>query len=154
VPASRADRQLLVFTTVLVLVAGLLVAAALFFATGGGDSTPKTKPLFVGLEKQLRKNLREEGPQYIPSPFGGNGFWLDLEGGKLVAYSVVLPGTRDCNVKWKESRKSYVDCDDRLVQPGELDRFLVSYGKGPGNDRRVQVDQRIVEQATGADSGG
>jgi len=155
VPASAADRRLLVFTSVIVLFAGLAVAAVLFFATGGGKDTPKAKPLFVGLETQLRRNIRDQGPQYIANPFAGNGFWLDVEGNRIVAYSLVLPGTDHCIVKWKAQRGSYVDCNGDAVDRADLDRFKVAYrSHEEGRDRDVLVDLRVLEPAPGSNSGG
>jgi hypothetical protein len=150
VPPAPDDRRVLVFAGVIVLLAGLAVAALLFLATGGTKDTPSgEKPLFLGLEPELVAKMQEGGPLYFASPFGENGFWLDLEDGQIVALNLVKPGTRDCQVKWKDPRKAYVDCNDRDLQAADLDRFKVTIGKldqdAPGD--AVYVNLNIDEPA-------
>jgi hypothetical protein len=154
VPASAEDRRILAFTTIVVVAAGLMVAALLFFATGGGKATPTSRPLYIGLEKQLRRNIVDQGPQYIANPFGGHGFWLDVEDGQIVAYSLVLPGSDDCRVKWKAQRDSYVDCEGRNVDQHDLDRYKVIETARRGSDRDVRIDLRELEPGPGSDGGG
>jgi hypothetical protein len=130
VPAAPDDRRVLLFAGTIVLVAGLAVAALLFLATGGTQDTPSaSKPLFLGLRPELTAKIIEGGPLYFASPFGENGFWLDVEDGDLVALDLVRPGTRDCQVKWRDPRKAYVDCDDQDLQAADLDRYQVTVGK-------------------------
>lgn len=155
VPASRADRQLLIFTTTIVVIAGVLLAVVLFFATGGGGGTPKARPLFIGLERQLLENIKEMGPQYIANPFGEHGFWLDAEGNRIVAYALALPDTNDCTIKWKAQQDSYVDCNGDEVDTNALDRYKVDpRDRKRSDDRDVYVDLRVVEPAPGTDGGG
>lgn len=153
VPASTADRRLLLFTTVFVAAAGLVVAVLLFLATGGGGADPEVKPLFVGLDRQLRRNIGEDGPQYIANPFGGNGFWLDVEGDHVVAYNIILPTTTDCHVKWKAQRDSYVDCNGDDVDRATLDQFKVSFRNPGARNPQVLVDLRVDVPAPGSDGG-
>jgi hypothetical protein len=136
------------FTTVLVVLAALLVAAALFFATGGGGETPsQRKPLFLGLEPQLRAEINEGGPLYFASPFGDNGFWLDIEDHRIVAYVLVLPDAPSCTVKWKAQRDSYIDCNGDKVAPANLDQYTVTLRDKPNGERHVLVDLRKVKPA-------
>jgi hypothetical protein len=150
VPASPADRRVLVFAGVLVALAGIAVGLLIFFATGGTQDTPSSKePLFLGIERELLSKIDEGGPLYFASPFGENGFWLDVEDGELVALSLVKPGTTDCIVKWRDTRKAYVDCDDNDLQAVDLDRFEVTIGslqKGAPKDA-VYVNLRVSEPA-------
>jgi hypothetical protein len=157
VPASPADRRVLVFAGVLVALAGIAVGLLIFFATGGTQDTPSSKePLFLGIERELLSKIDEGGPLYFASPFGENGFWLDVEDGKLVALSLVKPGTTDCIVKWRDPRKAYVDCDDNDLQAADLDRFDVTVGnlqKGAPKDA-VYVNLRVSEPAPVQSGGG
>jgi len=157
VPASPADRRVLVFAGVLVALAGIAVGLLIFFATGGTEDTPSSKePLFLGIQRELEKKIDEGGPLYFASPFGENGFWLDIEDGELVALSLVKPGTTDCIVKWRDPRKAYVDCDDNDLQAVDLDRFEVTIGslqKGAPKDA-VYVSLRVSERAPAQSGGG
>jgi hypothetical protein len=150
VPASPDDRRVLVFAGVLVAFAGIAVALLIFFATGGTQDTPSSKdPLFLGIHRELVKSIEEASPLYFASPFGENGFWLDVEDGQLVALDIVKPGTRDCIVKWRDPRKAYVDCDDNDLQSEDLDRFELTTGslqKGAPKDA-VYVNLRVREPA-------
>jgi hypothetical protein len=150
VPASSADRRVLVFAGVLVTLAGLAVAGLLFLATGGTQDTPSSKkPLFLGIQRELAKTIEEGGPLYFASPFGENGFWLTLEDDQIVALDIVKPGTKDCVAKWRDPRKAYVDCDDNDLQSVDLDRFEVTVGslqKGAPKDA-VYVNLRVRDAA-------
>jgi len=160
VATAHDDRRILVFAVGIVAIAGLAVMGLLFFATGGTQDTPsQEKPLFLGLAPELRDRIRgEEGsPLYFASPFGDNGFWLDLEDGKFVALSLVRPGSTSCTVKWRETRGAYVDCDDNNLTSRDLDRYRVTVGKQAADspDNGVYVDLRVTEPApVQADGGG
>lgn len=147
-PAAPDDRRVLVLAGGIVVLAGLVVAALLFFATGGAqDNPPANKALFLGLGRELESKIKEGGPLYFASPFGDNGFWLDIEDDRIVALDIVAPGTRDCKVKWRDPRDAYVDCQDRDLQVADLDRFEVTIGKlqkGAPEDA-VYVDLRVSE---------
>jgi len=150
VPPARSDRSLLIVTGLLVVAAGLVFTAVLFFATGGDTSTGKPAPVFIGLRKGLVDNINEDGPRYQANPFGGDGFWLDVEDGELVAFVLDSPGPGRCTVKWRESRGAYIDCHDQPVDPGDLDRYPVIIGSRAGSpDDSVYVDIRTVEPAPG-----
>jgi hypothetical protein len=141
-----------VFAALLVVIAGVLVAALLFFATGGTQDAPaQQEPLFLGVARDKVSNIREEGPQYIANPFGDAGLWLDLEDGELVVLSAIKPGTKSCIMKWREPRKAYVDsnCTDSNYTSRNLDRFKVTIGpleEGAPKDA-VYVDLRVKEPA-------
>ncbi len=144
-PPSRSDRQVLIFATIIVIVAGLVAAGLIFLATGGTNDTPKTAPLFLGLEPELSSTIGTGGPLYFANPFGGRGFWLDQENGKIVALAIDLPKNSDCLVKWRDSRKAYVDCNGNKFQVDDLDRYLVSVGSvGRGSPKdSLYVDLRV-----------
>ncbi len=155
-PAAPDDRRVLVFAGVIVLVAGLAVAGLLFLATGGTRDTPSgKKPLFLGLRPELVAKIKEGGPLYFASPFGENGFWLDLERGEIVALNLVRPGTKDCQVKWRDPRKAYVDCNDEDLQAADLDRYKITIGKVQRDSPAdaVYVNLKVHEPAPVATSG-
>jgi hypothetical protein len=149
VPPAPDDRRVLLFAGAIVLLAGLAVAALIFFATGTEQNPSDKKPLFLGLQRELVATIKEGGPLYFASPFGENGFWLDLEDGRLVALDIVRPGTKGCKVKWRDPRGAYVDCEDRDLQVGDLDRFEVTVGKlqQDAPPDAVYVNLRVSEPA-------
>jgi hypothetical protein len=143
VPPSPADRRLLILTGSFVALAGVLVAGILFLATQQGTSTGPRKPLFLGLERPLTKSIRDASPLYFANPFGRDGFWLDVEDGKLVALVLQPPGVAHCPVKWKAQQNAYVDCDGRRYQSRDLDHYLVTVGSRFGSPKdAVFVDLR------------
>jgi hypothetical protein len=156
VPPNTDDRRVLIFAGVIVLLAGLAVMGLLFLATGGTKDTPSAdKPLFLGLRHELSKEIKDASPLYFASPFGDNGFWLDVENGKIVALNIVRPGTSNCQVKWKESHDAYVDCNGADLQAADLDRYQVTVGplqKDAPADA-VYVNLKIKEPAPVADTG-
>ncbi|MEX2256029.1 MAG: hypothetical protein WEC34_11380 [Acidimicrobiia bacterium] len=163
-PATADDRRTLVFAVGIIIFACLAVAGLLFFATGGAQDTPtQTKPLFLGLEPELRDKIlgtsEDEGsPLYFANPFGDNGFWLDVENDDIVALNLIRPGSNDCQVKWRETMGSYIaECDGERLTSRDLDRFEVTVGKQAADSPEdgVYVDLRVVEPAPGsADSTG
>jgi hypothetical protein len=159
VPAAPDDRRILVFAGALVLGAGIAVAALLFLATGGTQDTPTVKrPVFLGLARELRSKIKEGGPLYFASPFGDNGFWLDLENGSLVALDIVRPGSKECIVKWRDPRGAYVDCEDHDLTSTALDRFQLVIGRPSASKSAprdaVYVDLRHREPAPLVETGG
>jgi len=112
-----------VFSAVLVVVAGLFFAAVLFFSTGGVSPAPKPGPIYIGLESDLRNLVTSGGPIYFAHPFGGTGFWLDLEHGQLVTLVARRPGSGSCTAKWESHRDAYVDCHGTALSGEQLDRY-------------------------------
>jgi hypothetical protein len=151
VPPARSDRSLIIVTGIFVVVAGLLFTAVLFLATGGDTATGKPAPIFIGAEQGLIDNINEDGPRYFAHPFGGDGFWLDVEDGGLVALVLDAPGSQRCTVKWRDPRNAYIDCRGNPIDPGNLDRYPVIVGARAGSpDDSVYVDIRTVDPAPGA----
>jgi hypothetical protein len=124
VPASKSDTRLLLTAALSVLVAGVLVAVVLLFATGQGGSPSKVRPFAAGLASAIRNDLRDGGPYYFPDPFGKNkSILFALENGQIVALATQVPGTTDCLVKWKASVERFVDCHGTRHTSEELDRY-------------------------------
>ena len=125
-----------------VIVAGLMVAAVLLFATSGGGPT-KNRPFSAGLASALRSNIRDQGPQLIADPFGGNrSFYLALEDHKIVALWDIVPGTKDCVVKLKQESTRYVDCHGTRVMTTDLDRYEVDIPVAGSSKGLLLVDLR------------
>jgi hypothetical protein len=147
VPPATSDRRLLVVTGSFVVVAALLVGTLLYLVTGGAAGTPTPKPVYIGLESDLRATL-DQGPRlYFAHPFGGTGFWLDTEGGHLVALVARVPGTPSCTVAWKNLSRGYYDCHDRLLSARQLDRYALQFPKSGAEQGGVVVDFRHVDPA-------
>ena len=133
------------------LVAGLLFAGVLFLATADDTATGTPAPIFIGAEQGLIDNINEDGPRYFAHPFGGDGIWLDVEDGELVAFVLDAPGPDRCTVKWKDPRDAYIDCNDNPIDPGNLNRYRVIVGsRADSPDDSVYVDIRSIEPAPGA----
>ena len=121
-PASRSDAKLLLVATGAVVLAGLLVAAVLLLATGRASSPTKYQPFDAGVASSIKQQLKDGGPYFVPDPFGGNrNILLALEGGQVVALSDIVPGTKDCRVRWRGSINSFVDCHDDKLKSTDLD---------------------------------
>jgi len=132
-PATSSDRRLLVVTGGAVVIAAVLFAGVLLLATRHNAGTPSNQPLFLGIERPKIREIRNASPQYIANPFGGDGFWLDVDKGKLVALVLNRPGKKSCQVKWKAQLNHYLDCDRNELTSRELDRYQVTIGSRNGS---------------------
>jgi hypothetical protein len=147
VPPSRSDRQLLIVTGSFLLVAAVFFGGVIWLATQRNET--KEGPFFIGLERALKTHIHEGSPLYFSNPGAGDGFWLDIEDGQLVA--LVLDqqsGAEDCIVKWKEQRDAYIDCDDNELQSTDLARYGLKIGSRDGSPKTaVFVNLRKIEPA-------
>ena len=136
VPASKSDAKLLLTATAAVVAAGVIVAVVLLFATGRGTSPKKYQPFAAGYAKSIKRDLKDGGPYFFPDPFGGEkSILFALENGEVVALSSVLPGTKDCNVRWRGSIDRFVDCHGDKLTSDQLDRYettIDAAGQGKG----------------------
>ena len=124
VPPDRSDTRLLLTAAGAVLLAGVLVAVVLLFATGGSTGPKKYAPFQAGLASAIKKDLKDGGPFYFPDPFGGNrSILFAIEDDQIVALSTVLPGTKDCLLKWKAQLDRFVDCNGDRHRSTDLDRY-------------------------------
>jgi hypothetical protein len=150
VPASRADRSLLITTGAFVALAGLLVAGALWFATSRDADPGPAGPLTIGPEATLKAKISDnDSPLYFASPFADiDGFWLDIEDGRLVALVLDTPAPGKCTAKWKQPRLAYIDCEGNALSSAQLDRYEISIvRKTDERPRSVIVDLRKREPA-------
>ena len=148
VAASRDDAKILVVATGAVILAGLLVAAVLLFATSRSTSPTKYVPFDAGAAASIKRSLKDGGPYFVPDPFGGDRtILLGLEDGKVVALSDVLPGTTSCRVRWKGSVDSFVDCHGDKLRSSELARYRTEVGQLGRIKGELLVDLRHKEPA-------
>ena len=115
-PAERSDTRLLIGAGAAAVLAGVFVAIVLLLATSRADSPKTYRPFPAGPEKQLRANLKTEGPFYYPDAFGGKrSILFALEGDQVVALMTHTAGDEACRIRWRGSVNSFVDCrGDRL----------------------------------------
>ena len=140
VPAKRSNVPIYLLGIVLVLVIGILIAAAILLVTGRAK-TPKMEGLIrFGQAKSITEKARDGGPFAYAGSTGDTGFWVALEDGKLVALKIRRPGTKDCNVIWRGSRDSFVDCNDDPVKMDQLARYRVVIPDKGDNKGQFLVD--------------
>ncbi len=143
---SREDTRILVFATLLVVIAGVIVALVLLLATGRASSPTKYEPFDAGAARDVERLLEEGGPYYVPDPFGGSrSIMFALEDGEVVALSTVMPGTKDCRVLWRDSRDAFVDCNDARHQSTDLARYVTTVEPREGANDILFVDLRKKE---------
>jgi hypothetical protein len=148
VPASRSDAKLLVVATGAVVLAGVLVAAVLLLATSRSSSPTRYQPFPAGVAASIRNDLEDGGPYFFPDPFGGDrNILLAIERGKVVALSDILPGTKDCRVRWRGSIDSFVDCHDDKLGSTQLDRYRSEISLIGRNKGELLIDLRHREPA-------
>lgn len=120
----RADKRAMLLTAITAVVAGIGLAVILFVSTNGSRETPtkQNREISAGQANALRKDAEIE-PILFANPFVGAGYYIALDKEELVALAVDLSSKQDCNVQYKASRNSFVDCDDEKVSMQELDRY-------------------------------
>jgi len=153
---SRDDTRILVFATLLVVAAGVLVAVVLLLATGRGGSPTRYEPFEAGAAREIERLLKEGGPYYVPDPFGGSrSILFALEDGEVVALSNVVPGTKDCIVNIRNEGKAFVDCNDDRLESTELARYGTATRTPENGNAVLYVDlrKRIPPPATAVASG-
>jgi hypothetical protein len=148
VPASRSDAKLLLVATGSVVLAGLLVAAVLLFATGRAGSPTKVVPFDAGVASSIHNELKDGGPYFVPDPFGGDRtVLLALEDGKIVALSDIRPGTTSCRIRWRGSIDSFVDCHDAKIKSTQMARYPTEIGLVGESKGELLIDLRHRQPA-------
>jgi hypothetical protein len=140
VPVKRSNVPIYLLGIVLVLVLGILIAAAILLVTGRAE-TPKMEGLIrFGQAKSLTEKARDGGPFAFAGSSGDTGFWVALEDGELVALKIRKPGTKACNVVWRGSRNTFVDCDGNPIRMDRLARYRVVVPAKGANKGQFLVD--------------
>ena len=132
------------------LVVGIIVVAVIS-GSGSGDPRPY-QPFFAGTSDRITKQIDEDGPVFFPDPRKGDrAFYLDLDGGRIVALHVVPPGgTAACLVQWARSERRYEDCRGGPVDRSALARFPV-LSREIDEKTSVFVDVRTTTAPTTGD---
>ena len=147
-PASRSDAKILIVATGAVILAGLLVAAVLLLAMRRDSGPTEYVPFDLGPASSIKRGLKDGGPYYVPDPFGGNRtILMAIEGGKVVALSDIVPGSKSCRVRWRGSIDSFVDCHDDKLRSGELDRYRIEIGQIGSTKGELLIDLRHKDPA-------
>ena len=128
------------------VVSGLALGVLVVGLVGGARQPAVYQPFPAGTEQRIAGLINKDGPVFYPDPRNGTrAFYLDLEGGKVVALHVVPPGgTAKCPVQWDRAARRYADCRDRPVDPATLSRFTV-LTRPEGSQTAVFVDLRTIE---------
>ncbi len=139
-PERRSNVGVYVVGVVLVLVVGILIAGGILLVTGRAK-TPKLEGLIrFGQAASVREKAKDGGPFAYAGSNGDTGFWVALEDGKLVALKIRKPGPKDCNVIWRGSRDTFVDCDGNPITMDQLARYRVVIPDKGNNKGQFLVD--------------
>jgi hypothetical protein len=119
----RSDTRVAVVATLGILVFGLLIAGTILFITGRAKNPDIKGSIPYGFARTIRSQVKDGGPYLFAGRTGDTGFWIALEHGKLVALKIKKPGTKDCNVRWRGSIDTFVDCHNQPIRIDQLARF-------------------------------
>ncbi|HEX4528975.1 MAG TPA: hypothetical protein VIA11_06115, partial [Acidimicrobiia bacterium] len=64
-----------------------------------------------------------------------------------VALSDIVPGSKDCRVRWRGSINSFVDCHDDKLKSTDLDRYRTEIGLTGDSKGELLIDLRHREPA-------
>ncbi|MGZ4803615.1 MAG: hypothetical protein ACXVKA_16260 [Acidimicrobiia bacterium] len=136
----RGDTRVIVAATLGVLVLGLVIAAAILLITGRAKNPEIKGPVAFGIARSLKQKAEDGGPFAFAGNSGDDGFWIAIEHGKLVALKIRKPGTKDCNVIWKGSKNTFVDCHGTPLRTEQLARYPIRIPTKGGDKGVLLVD--------------
>jgi hypothetical protein len=122
-----------IVATLGVLVLGLVIAAGILLITGRAKTPTLEGPVKFGFASSLREKAKTGGPFAYAGNRGDDGFWVAIEDGELVALKIRKPGTNDCNVVWRGSRDTFVDCNGDPIRMDQLARYPTQIPKQGDN---------------------
>ncbi len=138
--SRKGDTRVIVVATLGVLVFGLVVAAAILLITGRAK-TPQIKgSIPFGVASSIRQKAKDGGPFAYAGNRGDDGFWIAIENGRLVALKIQKPGTKSCNVIWRGSKNTFVDCNGHPVRMDQLARYVTRVPKTGHDKGLLMVD--------------
>jgi hypothetical protein len=138
--SRKGDTRVWVVATLGVIVLGLVIAAAILLITGRAK-TPEIKGSTpFGVANSIRQKAKDGGPFAYAGNSGDDGFWVAIEDGKLVALKIQKPGTKSCNVIWKGSKNTFVDCNGDPIRMDQLARYATKVPKTGGFKGLLMVD--------------
>jgi hypothetical protein len=138
--SRKGDARVLVLATLAVLVFGLIIAALILFITGRAKTPEITGSIPFGVANSIREKAIDGGPFAYAGNSGDDGFWIAIEDGKVVALKIQKPGTKDCNVVWRGSKDTFVDCNNDPIRIDQLARYPVEVPKHGPNKGLLMVD--------------
>lgn len=140
---DKQDVKIIALASGAVILAGLVVAAVILIGTGRESAQKKAGAFPAGLASAVRSDLKDGGPYFFPDPFGGDkNMMLALEDGKIVALATLLPNSKTCQVKWKDSQKAFVDCHGDKLESTELSRYPSSVARSGNLKGILLIDPR------------
>jgi hypothetical protein len=144
--ARGPDSRTRVLVATAAVVSGLAVALVVIGLAGGARQPAVYQPFPAGTSQSITAQIKKDGPVFYSDPSNGTrAFYLDLEGGTVVALHVVPPGgTAGCPVQWDRTARRYTDCRKGPVDPATLPRFAV-LTRPQGDQTAVFVDVRTLE---------
>jgi hypothetical protein len=134
--SRKGDTRVIVLATLAVLVFGLVIAAAILLVTGRAKNPQIKGSIPYGVAASLKRTVKDGGPFAFAGSTGDNGFWIALEDGKLIALKIQKPGTKGCNVRWRGSKNTFVDCHNQPIRMNQLARYPTSVATR-GNDKGI-----------------
>ena len=140
---DKQDVKILALATGAVILAGVVWrrSSSSAPAARARRRTPGRSP--PAWPRRCGADLKDGGPYFFPDPFGGDkNMMLALEDGKIVALATLLPNSKTCQVKWKDSQKAFVDCHGDKLKSTELARYPASVGKNGNFKGILLIDPR------------
>jgi hypothetical protein len=138
--SRKGDTRVIVLASLGVLVFGLVVAGVILAVTGRAKTPVIRGPIPFGVANSIRQKAKDGGPFAYAGNRGDDGFWVTVEGGKLVALKIQKPGVKGCNVVWRGSKDTFVDCNGNPVRVNQLARYPTSTPKTGRNKGLFLVD--------------
>jgi hypothetical protein len=136
--SRKGDTRVIVLATLGVLVLGLVIAASILLITGRAKNPAIKGSIPFGIARSLKEKAKEGGPFAFAGDTGDSGFWIAIEDGNLVALKIQKPGTKDCNVIWRGSKNTFVDCHGRPIRIDQLARYPTKVPK-KGPDKGILI---------------
>ena len=139
IPAGRRP-VVIVVATLAILVFGLVVAATILLVTGRAKNPKITGPVAFGIARDIRRDGQGRRPVRVRRQQRRRRVLdRDRERQARRARRSRSPGTKDCNVIWKGSKNTFVDCNGDPIKMSQLARYPITIptkGKHEGRPAR------------------
>jgi len=118
--ARRGAPRIVVIMSLAVAAVLVFVAITLVLVTGADVSKVESNQSVVaGPESGLRSQIDALGAVYYANPLGGDGFWLTLRDGELVALRLQQRlGEDACELEFDRDTKTFTVCDTATTADG------------------------------------
>jgi hypothetical protein len=138
--SRRGDTRVIVLATLAVLVFGLVIAAGILLISGRAKNPQIKGSIPFGVASSIRQKAKDGGPFAYAGNRGDDGFWVAIENGRLVALRIQKPGTKGCNVIWRGSKNTFVDCNSKPIRMDQLARYATRVPKTGHDKGLLMVD--------------